>query len=67
MEVLSDIPQGSVLELVLFVLFINDSVKSNIYVFADDTKYSGRLLHGMIRISYNRTSTQYKNGKPSGF
>ena len=52
-EVLSGIPQESVLGLVPFVLFINDlpgNVKSNIYLFADGTKYSGRLLHGMIRI-----------------
>ena len=39
--VLSDIPQGSVLGLLLFVVYINDlpeSVKSNIFLFADDTK-----------------------------
>ena len=39
-ELLSGIPEGSVLGLILFVLFINDitdSVKFNIHLFADDT------------------------------
>jgi len=43
-EVLSGIPHGSVLGPVLFVLFISDfpdSVKSNIYLFADNTTIFG--------------------------
>ena len=41
-EVLSGIPEGSVLGPGLFVLFINDppeNVKANIYLFADDNKF----------------------------
>ena len=41
-EVLSGIPQGSVLGPILFVLFIN--VRSTVHIFADDTKIYRRVL-----------------------
>ena len=40
-NITSDIPQGSVLGLILFVLYINDlpeNIVSKIYIFADETK-----------------------------
>ena len=45
-HVASGIPQGSVLGALLFVIYINDlpdSIESNIYLFADDTKFYSRV------------------------
>ena len=45
-EVVSGIPQGSVLGPMLFICFVNDLpdvVKSNVYIFADDTKLFAKV------------------------
>jgi len=47
LEVLSGIPQGSILGPILFILFINDLpdvVRSKAHVFADDTKVYRKVL-----------------------
>ena len=46
-DVVSGIPQGSILGALLFVIYINDmpeEIESNIYLFADETKFF-RALH----------------------
>ena len=63
-NVLSGIPQGSVLGPILFVLYINDlpeTVTSQIYIFADDTKIYSQIKneedHQALQEDLNRLQT----------
>ena len=69
-NVTRSIPQGSVLGYVLFLLYVNnlpDTVASNVYMFADDTKIYRPLPLMKISPFYKMILTVCKVGQPNGF
>ena len=68
-QVLSGIPQGSVLGPILFTIFINDlpdCVQSCCKVFADDTKIYDSTNNAGRKLEYRRTSLGYRDGQICG-
>jgi len=70
LEVISGIPQGSVLWPILFVIFVNDlpdMIRSTAHIFADDTKRSiGNPPQRMTEPNCKQISNDFSNGLRSG-
>ena len=68
-SVLSRVPQGSVLDPLLFVLYIDDidnSVSSKILKFADDTKIFIQFARKRLEETLGQICVDYLHGLKSG-